>query len=107
MEINIIGQTSNMTTIMPEGRLDILTAPDFRETLDILLLSGTSNFVIDLSQTKFLDSAGLAVLVNLLKRCRLAGGDVKLVRPSHDGVLRILELTRFDRIFAFIDGPVQ
>jgi anti-sigma B factor antagonist len=85
-------------------RLDAFSAPELRKRLEELLAEGVCRFVIDLSAVPFLDSAGLAVLVGLLKRARTAGGDVKLVWPAREPAQRILRLTKFDRVFEMLDA---
>ena len=86
-----------------KDRIDAFSAPQIREQLHAKLEAGQSLFVVDLSETPFLDSAGMAVLVSLLKGSRQAGGDVKLVWPQHEGASRILHLTKFDRVFEMAD----
>jgi anti-sigma B factor antagonist len=58
---------------------------------------------VDLSAVVFVDSAGLAALVRGLKDARLAGGDLRLVRPGADEAMRVFRLTRFDRVFELLD----
>lgn len=88
-----------IVTVAPQGRLDTLRALEFRKQVQLLLDSGVKNLVLDLSQTPFLDSAGMAVLVSALKQCREQGGDARMVWPQAEPVKRILSLTKFDRIF--------
>lgn len=88
-----------IVTIAPQGRLDTLRALEFRKQVQTILDSGVKNVVLDLSETPFLDSAGMAVLVSVLKQCREQGGDARLVWPQAEPVKRILSLTKFDRIF--------
>jgi anti-sigma B factor antagonist len=104
LKITVTEQVSRTVIVAPQERLDAFSAPQMRERLEALLAEGATQFVIDLSQTPFLDSAGMAVLVSLLKRARQAGGDVQLVKPTSDAVLRILQLTRFDRVFDMLDA---
>ncbi|MEZ4729863.1 MAG: STAS domain-containing protein [Caldilineaceae bacterium] len=61
-------------------RVDALTAAEFRQYCESLFASGITHFVIDLSQTPVIDSAGIAVLVNIFKHCRQAGGAMKLTK---------------------------
>lgn len=103
MEIRVTEQLSRTVIVAPQERLDAFSAPQMRERLEALLAEGVTQFVIDLSQTPFLDSAGMAVLVSLLKRARQSGGDVKLVKPASEAVQRILLLTRFDKVFDMLD----
>ena len=65
--------------------------------------NGGENFVLDLSRTAFIDSAGMSAMVSLLKRARQAGGDVVLVKPTDPAAFRILTLTRFDQVFQITD----
>jgi anti-sigma B factor antagonist len=61
------------------GEVDLATAPLLRERLEARLAAGMSTIIVDLRDTTFLDSTGLGVLVGTLKRCRDAGGDLRLV----------------------------
>ncbi len=99
MELQIFEQTIKTVTVEPVGRVDAFTAPNLREQLRGFLNVGVTRFIIDLSKTEFLDSAGMAVLVSTLKAARANDGDVKLVWPEQDAAIRIIKLTKFDRVF--------
>ncbi|RMG93610.1 MAG: anti-sigma factor antagonist [Chloroflexi bacterium] len=73
--------------------------PELRERFYELLEEGVRQFVVDLSDVTFMDSAGMGLLVSVLKRARQEGGDVKLVLPRAEGARRIFALTKFDRVF--------
>jgi anti-anti-sigma factor len=103
MNIVVREQIQRTVTVAPQERLDAFSAPALRSQLDELAASGVQDFIIDLSATPFMDSAGMAVLVSLLRRCRQSGGSVKLVWPRAEAVRRTLHLTQFDRIFEFIE----
>jgi len=94
VHVHIIGVT---------GRLEAFTVSDFRQQQETLLADGATQFVVDLSQTEFMDSAGMSALVALLKRARQADGDVVLVKPTNPAAYRILTLTRFDQVFRMAD----
>jgi anti-anti-sigma factor len=93
-----------IVTIALAGRLDAFEAPALRKKCDDYLASGVTHFVFDLSKISMLDSAGLAVLVSVLKRARLAEGDVRLVWPREEAASRILKLTKFDQVFVSIES---
>ena len=70
--------------------------------------AGHSAFVVDLTRTRFCDSAGIAALVEAHKRARAAGGQV-LLAMSGAAVPRIFELTGIDRVipsFASLDDAL-
>jgi anti-sigma B factor antagonist len=81
-----------------DGRVDATNIHTPRKQLLGLLDEGQTRLVIDLSGTSFLDSTGMATLVSVLKRARLAGGEVRVVEPADASVRRILRLTRLDLV---------
>lgn len=99
MNIQDSKQTFHVVTISPRERIDVMNAPELRSRLNEYIDAGDYNLVVDLSCVPFLDSAGMAALVNALKRARKAGGDVKLVWPQMEAARRVLYLTKFDKIF--------
>lgn len=99
MNLAVREDVVRIVTLAPQSRLDAFSAPKFREQLQTLYAQEITHIVIDLSQTPFLDSAGMAVLVSALKHCRESGGDVRLVWPLAEPVKRILALTKFERVF--------
>lgn len=99
MQFNIREHVTRVHVIEIQGRLEAFTVGALREEQARLLESGELHFIVDLSQTTFMDSAGLSALVSLLKRARQAGGDVVLIKPADPSASRILTLTRFDQIF--------
>ncbi len=100
MNIDVTEHIVRIVVVAPRDRVDAFTAPALRQHMDRLLAEGARYFVVDLSSVPFLDSAGMAVLVSLLKRARQADGDVKLVWPVAEAAKRVLRLTKFDRVFA-------
>ncbi|MEQ8678063.1 MAG: STAS domain-containing protein [Aggregatilineales bacterium] len=103
MQIKTTQYTIRIDVIEITGRLEAFTVSDLRDEQTRLLDNGAHNFVIDLSHTEFMDSAGMSALVSLLKQARQAGGEVVLVKPTDPAAYRILTLTRFDKVFQMAD----
>jgi len=81
------------------GELDLHTVAQLRLSLAEALESGAGAVVVDLGDVTFIDSTGLAALLNALRRLTRAGR--RLVLACEDGpVLRVLRLTRLDSTFA-------
>ena len=82
-----------------EGELDLRTAPSLRMRLAEVLQRRDADVVLDLEGVTFIDSTGLAAMLNALRRLTRAGRCLMLACP--DGpVLRILRLTRLDSTFS-------
>jgi anti-anti-sigma factor len=76
-----------------------------RESIQSLLHFGCLHILLDLERVEYLDSAGLGELVRSDVTVRGHGGTLKLVRPGA-GVLRLLQITRLDRVFEIVaDQP--
>ena len=103
MDMTITEHTIRIAIVAPRQRIDAFSAPKLRAEFDRMLDSGVLRFVLDLTDVPFLDSAGMAALVSLLKRARQNGGDVRLIWPAEEAARRILRLTKFDRVFAMSD----
>lgn len=99
-----IYENHHTATIVLKERVDAFTASELRQQCDALFSRGVTKFVIDLSQTPAIDSAGIAVLVSLFKRSRQVGGYMKLTKVMSPAAQRILHLTRFDQIFETTEG---
>jgi anti-sigma B factor antagonist len=80
------------------GDADLHTAEDLRNRLTEVIDAGAPSVVLDLSETTFLDSMALGVLLGGMKRLRARGGRLRVVVPK-DEIRRIFEVTLLDRVF--------
>jgi anti-sigma B factor antagonist len=67
---------------------------------------GERKFLIDFSQTGYIDSSGLGALVSLSKKVREQGGELRLAGLNED-LRSLFELTKLDTLFAIADTPEQ
>ncbi len=80
------------------GEIDVATAPQLRERLQALVAAGNATIGVNLLDVTFLDSTALGVLVGALKRCREAGGDLRLV-IAEPRILKVFEITGLTDVF--------
>jgi anti-sigma B factor antagonist len=86
------------------GRLDAMSAPQFKQKLDSLFAEGRYRVVLDLSGLEYVASPGLRVLIEARKRARdwkitdLEGGDVRIANlPPR--IKEVFDLTGFTSLF--------
>lgn len=91
-------QMERWTVITVAGELDVVGGPELRQHVIASVQDGHVNIVLDLTGVDYIDSFGLGVLVGVLKRARLAAGDIALVIPE-PRVRRVLEVCDLDRVF--------
>ncbi len=81
------------TVVAFGGEADIAGVGPLREALAKAVAAGAGPVVVDLSDTHFIDSSGMAVLLNALRRLTRQGRRMALV--AHEpGVVRALELAQ-------------
>ena len=84
-----------------KGDIDLESSPAARE----LLLSNVArnrNLLVDLSAVTYIDSSGVASLVEALQASRENGTDFALAAAS-ESARRVLELARLDKVFTIYD----
>jgi anti-sigma B factor antagonist len=80
------------------GEVDLYTAPEFKQQLLEVIGSGGKEVIVDLSNTTFIDSTTLGVLVGGVKRLRPGGGQLTLV-CSDRNITKIFEITGLNKVF--------
>ena len=84
------------------ARLEAATAREFRTRLEAAL-PGDLSIILDLSATQFVDSSGIAALLNSQRGLQAAGGKLVLANLSRD-VRRVLELSGVAGLFSLADS---
>src|SRR5207247_10754279 len=80
------------------GDVDLYADPEFQQQLLDVIGRGGKEVVVDVSDTTFIDSTTLGVLVGGVKRLRPNGGRLSLV-CSDRNITKIFEITGLDRVF--------
>jgi len=91
--VEIIG---DVPVVAAPEEIDITNAGGLRTALGQAAGNGHETLVVDLTRTRFCDSAAIHALVDAHKRARVAGGQV-LLAVSGAAVPRIFEITGIDR----------
>ena len=94
-----IAQSGKAIVVSLEGDVDLQSSPDARGIL-LEAVERSARVVVDLSAVSYIDSSGIAALVEALQRSRQRkdGAALALAAVS-DPVLRVLMLARLDRVF--------
>ena len=80
------------------GEVDLYTAPEFKQQLLEVIGQGGKQVVVDFSDTTFIDSTTLGVLVGGVKRLRSNDGQLSLVCNDRN-ITKIFEITGLDKVF--------
>ncbi|MDX1632429.1 MAG: STAS domain-containing protein [Thermoanaerobaculia bacterium] len=91
-----------VVVVSVSGSIDALTASELSDRLESELEKGRVSMVGDLEAVEYTSSAGLRVLLAVMKDARQRGGDFRLARVR-DPVRRVLDLSGFTSILKIFD----
>ncbi len=96
-----IKEVSGAIIVAFSGDVDLESSPDARKVL-LECVGKNKPILVDLSKVGYIDSSGVASLVESLQSARKAGSDLLLVAVS-DGARRVLQLARLDKVFTICE----
>jgi anti-sigma B factor antagonist len=88
--------------ITVSGELDLASSPELEAELARVECTAPELVVVDLSGLEFMDSTGLAVVVNAHRRAKRDGRRFAIVRGA-EPVQRLMSLTGVDRTITLAD----
>src|SRR3978361_340462 len=80
------------------GEIDLFTAPELKQVLAESIEAGRVRIIVDLTETTFLDSTALGVLIGAVKRLRSRDGALAIVNVDQN-IAKTFEITGLDQIF--------
>ena len=102
-EINTQQVGGDAYVISLAGEVDLYTAPEFKQQLLEVIGEGGKQVIVDFSDTTFIDSTTLGVLVGGVKRLRSNDGQLSLV-CSDRNITKIFEITGLDKVFTIYES---
>jgi len=102
----LLEEHQNVMVLRPEGHaLDARNAEQFRDSVRPII-SSHSKIVLDMSQIRFVDSAGLGALLSLMRGLASQNGQLRLV-GLQDEVLTMFRQIRMNMVFEIYDSVQQ
>ncbi|RMI01654.1 MAG: anti-sigma factor antagonist [Calditrichaeota bacterium] len=105
--INVNVRSQGSTKIVAiEGEVDLYSSPQVRDTLLEVVQQQPPAVVVDLRGVSYMDSSGLATLIEALQMIEQHSGRLLLadIRPE---VREVFELSRLDSVFRIYDSVEQ
>jgi anti-sigma B factor antagonist len=103
-QIEVQVEKSGETTILrPQGDIDLSRAPSLRHRIGEVQRSKPPRLVIDLGEVPYMDSSGVATLVEAMQIARRDGSTLVLC-AMQEKVRSIFEIARLDMVFTIVPG---
>jgi len=97
-----VEQKGAVAVVKVSGIVDLGESPALREQMMSLVKEGVKGLVIDMSGVRYLDSSGMATLVDMLNRIEDRGGNMVVTGIPKD-MREMFRITRLDQRFNFIE----
>ncbi len=101
IEVNI-GSRDGATVVAPVGEVDLSCSRDLQHELHQVLRDAPPKVIVDLSGVPYMDSSGVATLVEAMQRAH-KGGTTLVLCCMRDKVRSIFEIARLDKVFTIVD----
>ncbi|MFL6052558.1 MAG: STAS domain-containing protein [Actinoallomurus sp.] len=96
---------SGVTVVRFPQEVDVVNAAAIRERVLRLLNSSVTEMILDLTGTRFLDSAGIHIIVRAHGRSTALSVPLSVAIPEQGAVRRIFDLTALPRLVPTTIGP--
>jgi anti-sigma B factor antagonist len=95
----MVMQTIERPNVLPlEGEIDLHVSPRIATALTAMMDEKPQQLVVDLSRVSYIDSSGLAVLIEGMQNVEGYGGKFALA-GLQENVRPIFEIARLDQVF--------
>ena len=92
-----VSEQAGVATVFLSGEIDLERSPLARRTL-LDALARKQSLVVDLGDVSYIDSSGIASLVEAYQRAKNANLGFTLTHVG-DGVMKVLSLARLNKVF--------
>jgi anti-sigma B factor antagonist len=89
-----------------EGEVNIETSPQLRKVFEDFIKNNIKKIAIDFGLVSYIDSSGLATLIELSQRLKKIDGKFRLFALS-EKVKNVFEVTKLFRVFEIFDTQEQ
>ena len=97
-----VQKSGEILVVDVDGQLIVGNRQELKQRVLEELEKGERKFVVDFTNTGYIDSSGLGVLVSLSKKIREQGGELRLSSLNED-LRTLFELTKLDTLFKISD----
>ena len=91
-------RTQEPNVLPLDGEIDLHVSPEVAKSLGSMIENKPKQLVVDLTKVTYLDSSGLAVLIEGMQNVQKYGGRFRLAGVQED-VKHVFDIARLDQVF--------
>jgi anti-sigma B factor antagonist len=89
---------NNILILDISGEVDLYSSPEIRKKFNEITEKKVPLIIVNLSEVNYIDSSGVATLVEAFQKTRSYGGKLRLAAMKQN-VKNVFEVARLDKIF--------
>ncbi|OQX96364.1 hypothetical protein B6I21_01155 [candidate division KSB1 bacterium 4572_119] len=105
MELEVI-KKEKFSILKLSGDVDLYSSPQVRKKILSLITKSNKNLLVDLAEVTYMDSSGVATLVEALQLTNKNSGTLRLY-SLRDAIKDVFELSRLDKVFNIYENEEQ
>lgn len=86
-----------------EGEVNINNSPELRKAFDDIIKRNDKKVVMNFSSVSYIDSSGLATLIEMFQRLKKIGGHMRLSNMDQK-IRNVFEITKLHKLFEIFDN---
>jgi len=94
---------NDVTVCRVEGEININTSPELRKAFDSFININAVKILMDFNGVSYIDSSGLATIIELLQRLKKIGGKFRICSMNQK-VKNVFEVTKLHKLFEIFDN---
>jgi anti-sigma B factor antagonist len=99
IEDRTVGDGTHIVAVT--GEIDLFTAPEFKQRVSAPIDAGATYVIVDLTDTTFIDSSSLGVLIGAHRRLLRLQGRLVVV-CNNDAIAKTFRITGLDGVFTIV-----
>jgi len=105
VELEVI-KKEKFSILKLSGDVDLYSSPQVRKKILSLITKSNKNLLVDLAEVTYMDSSGVATLVEALQLTNKNSGTLRLY-SLRDAIKDVFELSRLDKVFNIYENEEQ
>ena len=99
-------KNNGVVICMLEGEVNINNSGELRKAFDSIIKRNELKVIVDFSGVSYIDSSGLATLIEMFQRLKKIGGHLRFSSMDQK-VKNIFEVTKLHKLFEIFDSREQ
>lgn len=93
---------NDIVVCVPEGEININTSPELRKIFEGIIKNNDKKVLINFTAVSYIDSSGLATLIEMLQRLKGIGGRMRFSNIDQK-IKNLFEITKLSKLFDIFD----